>query len=399
MVTEDASLKILGFTYQFERALYRILTCEHSSAVFGIETEDDVVEKITFEDGKVHILLEQDKHSVETSGQPYQDSSKNLWHTIHIWLEAMKETRETYSQATYCLVTNKKVGEKTLATMLSEASSEEEVSSAISELRSHATSLGDKVKIIAEQALAYPEDDLKFLIKNIELLDNHGTRSGLPLKEASIQLLHIPAEIKDCEIDIYCSLLGLLIDTCSTAWKTKQPVALTKNIFANLRHIEIRKAKLKSFVEQPFFQTKFQEHLSKDNKDHLFIRQLSSIGMKVEGCNDALRDYWAFYSERVRLQKLGEVSPSDWDARNDMIYNRWVQLKNLAELDLDETASKTKFFRDVYKGTMDANYKASLGEYQTEHGYFTAGNYHDLANSPHQHTFIHWHNDFKSFKE
>ncbi|HGJ6192767.1 TPA: hypothetical protein ACJXMH_002461, partial [Salmonella enterica subsp. enterica serovar Kinondoni] len=197
MVTQEASSKFLGFLYQIERALYRIFASEHNSAIFGIETADDVVEEISFDDGQLHVSFEQDKHTLGTSGQPYQDSSKNLWHTIHIWLSAMKGAREKYEEITYCLVTNKNVGENTLANLFSTAQTDEQIKAALGELRKQANTITGEVKEIAEQVLSYSEDDLEFLIKNIILLDNHGTNSGLSIKSATINLLHLPSEIKE----------------------------------------------------------------------------------------------------------------------------------------------------------------------------------------------------------
>lgn len=115
MITQEASSKFLGFLYQIERVLYRIFSSEHSLAVFAVETADDVVEEITYSNGKLHIIFEQDKHSIALNSQPYQDSNKNLWHTLHIWLSTIDEYKNKYEKITYCLVTNKSVGEKTLA--------------------------------------------------------------------------------------------------------------------------------------------------------------------------------------------------------------------------------------------------------------------------------------------
>ncbi|HCC5837225.1 ABC-three component system protein [Citrobacter farmeri] len=396
MVTKEASAKIVGFLYQMERALYRIFSNEHDSAVFGIETADDVVEEILFENGHWHVAFEQDKHASGTQSQPYQDSSKNLWHTIHIWLNAMKEVREKYNKITYYLVTNKTVGSNNLATILSEAKTEEQINSALVILKEQANAINGKVKDIAVHVLSYSEEELKFLIKNIELLDNHGTHSGIPLKQATINLLHIPTELKSQEETIYQTLFGFMIDQCLSAWKVRRSVELTKGPFSNLRDAEISKIKRRNFIDQPIFDTEYKKFMDNDNTEHLFIEQLQYININTEQCNKALEHYWAFHAERVRLEDTGEIPLSAWRARDYALYERWEQIKNNIEVTGDKNNS-IESSQEIYTKTL-SDYKANLNGMPTEYLYFTRGNYHNLANYSENETFIHWHSNFKDHK-
>ncbi|WP_233965947.1 ABC-three component system protein [Pectobacterium polaris] len=397
MVTKEASPKIVGFLYQMERALYRIFSNEHNSAVFGIETADDVVEEILFENGHWHVAFEQDKHASDTQPQPYQDSSKNLWHTVHIWLDAMKESREKYNKITYCFVTNKTVGTNNLATILSEAKTEEQINTALAILKEQANTIGGKVKEIAVQVLRYPEEELKFLIKNIELLDNHGTISGIPLKQATINLLHIPTELKSQEETIYQTLFGFMIDQCLLAWKARQAVELTKGPFSNLRDAEISKIKRRNFIDQPIFDTEYKKFMDNDDSDHLFIQQLQHININTEQCNKALEHYWAFHAERVRLEDTGEVPLSAWRARDYALYERWEQIKDSPSIVKTGNNNPIELSQEIYTNTLN-NYKANLNGIPTDYIYFTSGNYHKLANSSENEMFIHWHSNFKIHK-
>lgn len=398
MVTQEASSKFLGFLYQIERALYRIFASEHDSAVFGIETADDVVEEISFNNGQLHVSFEQDKHALDISGQPYQDSSKNLWHTLHIWLSTMKGAREKYEEISYCLVTNKNVGANTLANLLSKAQTDEQIKIALGELRKQADAITGAVKEITKQVLNYSEDDLNFLVKNIVLLDNHGTISGLETKRATINLLHLPSEIKKHSETIYQSLLGLIVDKCQSAWKAKQPIELTKEPFFNLLHAESSKIKRRNFIDQPMFKTSYKEYLENDGTSHTFIKQLQDIGQSADACIHALSNYWAFYAERVRLLDIGEVSPSAWEDRDDELYNRWLNIKFSLPESENTHEKKLSYFQKIYSETMSPNYKASLDGNDTDNSYFTIGNYHELANNPEKKSFIYWHNSYKKHK-
>ncbi|MFJ5429771.1 ABC-three component system protein [Pectobacterium actinidiae] len=399
MVTKEASSKIVGFLYQIERALYRIFSNEHDSAVFGIETADDVVEEISFNNGNFHVSFEQDKHSLDASGQPYQDSGKNFWHTLHIWLSTMKDSREKYEKISYCLVTNKSVGENTLANSLSKAQTDEQIKLALGELRKQSNAITGAVKEIAEKVLSYSEDELKFLIKNIILLDNHGTISGLDTKPATISLFHLPSDVKEHAEKIYHSLLGLIVDKCQSSWKIRKPVELTKEPFFNLLYAEINRIKRKNFIDQPILKTSYREYLDKDKASHIFIEQLQYIGKNIESCNNALLNYWAFYAEKVRLQDTGEIPLSAWEDRNDELYHRWMNIKMNSSDPENTHKNKMNKFKKIYSDTMNPDYKASLDGNETSNSYFTIGNYHALANGPERELFVHWHDNYKRIKD
>jgi hypothetical protein len=397
MVTEEASPKIVGFLFQIERAMYRIFSSENNTCVFGIETADDVVEEITLDNGQWHVFFEQDKHALSTRPQPFQDSSKNLWHTLHIWLSAMEHAREKYSEITYCLTTNKPVGINSLAYIISNAKTKEEIELALATLKQQASIITGKVKQITSSVLSYSDEDLKFLIKNIELLDNNGTHSGVAPKQATINLLHLPSEVVEQSETIYRSLFGFMCDLCISAWKNKIPAELTKRPFSNLLNAEIQKIKRRIFIDQPIFNTEFKKFMENDNSEHLFIKQLQCIGLNTDSSNKALKEYWAFYAERVRLQITGEIPSSAWEDREYELYERWEQAKEHLEIMECDTQSISAL-KKIYTNTL-GNYKASLNGHPTNYFYFTTGNYHDLAKSPHKETFIYWHDDFQHFKE
>lgn len=398
MITQEASSKFLGFLYQIERVLYRIFSSEHSSAAFSVETTDDVVEEITYRNGDRHVIFEQDKHSIALNGQPYQDSNKNFWHTLHIWLSTINDYKNKYEKITYCLVTNKFVGEKTLAKKISIAENDEDIIKAIKELKNQAATISGKTKEIAEKVINYSEGDLKYLIKCIILLDNDGTTSGESLKKATINLFHLTSECNEHADHLYQTLIGFIVDKCQISWRKKEPVLLTKDPIFKLLDNEINKIKKRKFTEQPFFKTSFQEYLNNDNnsKKHMFIEQLQSIGHNTDACNLALKNYWAFYSEKIRLQEAGETPISAWEDRDDQLYNRWVNI-NLNTM-VDNNGKDLSHYQKIYSKTVNPDYNSPINGHETTNSYFTIGNYHALANDSESDCFIYWHDNYKKGK-
>lgn len=394
MVTVGAGPKIAGYIFQFERALYRLFSSETKDSIVGIETDDDVVEIIYGSDGSVNIIFEQDKLSTQSSGHPFQDSSKNLWHTLHIWLYAMKDAREKYNNISYCLVTNKEITTRAFAQKLGVANDENEIDVCIKEIRQRAAKATGKEAVSIKAVDGFSDQDLYFLIKNLKLMDEYATASGAEPKDATIQLFQLPTDLYAKGPDIYKNLLGFLIDECQTAWLAKKPLWIDKNVFTNRLHSDISAYRMERYIERPLLSTSYKELLKNNNCDHLFLKQLHQVGVPDKYCDRALAHYWGFYAERIRLKDEGDVLPSTWDARNELLHQRWQTIEENTMLETDEKTTEDALAKKILVKTMDVNYTAPLGSQATSHHYFTYGNYHDLANQPEHACFVYWHPSF-----
>jgi len=393
MVTAGAGSKIAGYTFQFQRALYRLISSETETTV-GIETDDDVTEIKRYSNGEIQIIFEQDKHSIKSSGHPFQDGSRNLWHTLHIWLDSMDSMRQKYKNISYCLVTNKEVTARAFATKLGGASKKSEIDECIKEIRARSSeakgSGADSIKAVA----GFPDDRLYFLIENLKLMDEYATASGVDPKEATIKLFQLPPDLNNKSQDIYSSILGLLVDTCQTAWIGKQPVWIDKSAVTLRLHSEISAHRMTRYVDRPLMSTPFKDLLNKNGNDHLFLRQLQQLGINNEACDRALCHYWGFYAERVRLQEQGDVLPTAWNDRDEQLHQRWQTIGDNVKLEADSSVNEEVLNKKVLVNTLDPDYLAKLGMNDTNNTYFTTGNYHDLANKPEHACFVHWHSSF-----
>lgn len=394
MATQEASSKIAGYIFQVERALYRLFSSEVAATTVGIETDDDVVEISKDETGELLIKFEQDKHAIQEVGQPYQDSSKNLWHTLHIWLEAMQEVRKKYANVTYCLVTNKSIPISTFAMALGKAKDDIAINKCIIRIRQTAKTATGKVAKTIKAVAAYSDDDLRFLIKNLQLMGDFGTVSGETPKAATIQLFHLPSDIAAKGPDIYQSVLGLLVDACQEGWKKKQPVWIAKDVVAGRLHSEVAQHRMARFVDQPLFSTSYKQYLNTNGDSHHFLKQLQRLGASTTMCANALSHYWGFYAERVRLRSEGEILPTAWNERNSLLHERWAMHRDTVKLEADPSAGDDKLGIQIFAKTIDGNYLAPLGLHTTSNPYFTSGNYHDLANQPSHEYFVYWHSEF-----
>ncbi len=164
---------------------------------------------------------------------------------------------------------------------------------------------------------------------------------------------------------------------------TKQSATFNKAPFTNRLQKEVIAHRRKRYVEQPFHSLALQEYLSQNHKDLAFLRQIERIGLTKRDWERALNDYWGFYAERVRLREIGEILPEEWTTRDEALHRRWEDICDAHE----ETQSRQ---RDIYSSTVKGDYHGPLGSSRSAHAYFTAGNYHALANGENARWPLHW---------
>ncbi|KWA05431.1 hypothetical protein WL26_24085 [Burkholderia cepacia] len=421
-IDTNAAPTIVAFTFQFERALYSLFLGHSKRTQIGIETLDDVAELTRNADGSVDARLEQDANTVQSAGQPFQDSSYKLWHTLRVWLSHINALRAKYSDVQFCLVTNAKVPEKALARVLSDAKSDAQVAAAVSALRAQAHAVVAKkkpkatansasqtktktkkissAKAEAEAVLNHDDDDLSYLVRGLELLDNGGTNSISQPREATIELFQLPSALVSQGEEVYRYLLGIAVDTCRQAWTAGKTAWLSPQAFRDHLHNERDRRFLYRYLDRPMMHVDFRNLVAKGGREFFFLKQLSRLDIPPKIIDRHLEKYWAFYVERVRLEKEG-FNHVDWEAREDSLHQRWQDCRDNAVMESMTRAGTTPEevgVRTLTK-TLDENFKAALGRHETGNSYFTHGHYHQMANEPDGRFFVYWHPEYGSRKD
>ncbi|QXB47205.1 ABC-three component system protein [Acinetobacter seifertii] len=395
MVNQDASTKILGYIFQFRRALFLLFSSPKKNPIVSIESLDDVALMTIDENGKLHVNLEQDKHTVNEKTNPFQDKSKNLWRTLLIWLDSLEETKSKYDEVYYSLVTNVEVGDNSLVNKISMANSEEEIDECISLMNKIKEEIveGKGNGEIIEKVLKHDISALKFIIKNTNLIANAGLdNKSDSLKETTINYFSIPPSLAEKEQEIYESIFGYLINLASDTWLKKESFFIDKNQVTTRLFTEKSARQSKKFLEQSLLSTNFKKYLEESDNNHLFLRQLNALNLKQSFCNQALEHYWGFYAEKVRLETEGEILPSEWIDRDENLHERWKLIFNKKSMFYEE--DDIVGCKEILNETLSEEYHAPIGGQNTSQIYFTLGNYHYLANNEKNNFYIYWHSLF-----
>ncbi|EEW4529274.1 TPA: ABC-three component system protein [Escherichia coli] len=394
-INSNASSSVCGFLYQFQRALFHIFTSVNQNSLVGVETLDDVATLSFDENQEVTITLEQDKYTGKDNFNPIGDRSHNLWHTLNIWLSNLNEYRSAYDEINFYLTTNILLPEDSLAKKISNTTSYEDVKNILSTIHSLAKNTkNEDIKNISE----YHMEDLTFVIKRIKVFDaSYLHEKSIDIRNQTIQYFQLHSSVVEYAEEIYEQLLGSLINKSFTKWENKEQAWHNVQFFRDQLHELQKKTPLVRYIDRDIFSEEFQHHMV-ENNDLNFIRQLANLELPESYIDEQLKSYFGFYAERVRLQNEGYVLPTDWESRERKLNTRWKNITQQIEIEeIDNPTPKEKAkFRKILTRTLTPDFKEKLGNYETNHIYFTHGHYHDLVNDTANPNNMHW---YKKIKE
>lgn len=389
MDNTEASASIAGYGYQFERALYRIFRSDHRKAIFGIETTDDVAEIIPTTNGTTSIL-EQDKHT-RTDKNPVQDSSKNLWNSLRNWLNKLEELKKEHTAIKFLLVTNGSVPKTALVTMLSNAKTDKEVIEARKALKAQAKKLTKEIKEIGSEVTAFDDESLKYVIANFELVQ---AMQADDLKEDILTALQLPSHLEKHDQLILDNLVGRLFNDCLEVWRKKDQFWTTSDAYFTRKQLLFELYTADDWTARSQDNTDYRKLMHEN--EHLmlpFMVQLREIGIMERTIEKEIGHYWASYSERSRLLKLGKVLNEDFDLLEEKFFKEWDGVRehyaNEESLPLEDFDAKDH--KKIYlKILPPANCEVSMGRLKAKHPYFYHGTHHHQVNDDGTKHPIHW---------
>lgn len=390
MDNTEASASIAGYGYQFERALYRIFHSSHRSALFGIETADDVEEIIPTATG-TKSRQEQDKLTLSDKN-PLQDSSRNVWNTLRNWLNKLKNSRAIHEEIQFILVTNAPVPEHSLIHSLASASSPEQVSKAITRLKTQARAISGTVGEIAAEVSAFDNESLSYVIENLELITDLDPAT---LKESMYAALQLPSGLDEHKDLILDSLTGYLFNSCLDNWRRKEPFWTNSEPLFNRKQILFDRFLNEAWTARKQDETEYKSLMELNRNLNLpFISQLKEIGILKSTIEKELGHYWAGYAERSRLLMKGKILPEHFDELEDNLQGRWDNLReaysNDNNIPLGEFSNQDH--KKIYiLTTTPADFRLAVGRFKSNHRYLYLGTYHHQANNDGTKYPVHWH--------
>jgi hypothetical protein len=384
LARHSASGTNAAFSYQFERALFWLAQSAAGAAV-GVETDDDVAVR----GADATRVLEQDKHSIQTDGEPFGDRCHDLWNTLSIWLEALDANEVAADTTLFLMVTNKVLPE-CLAKQIGRAQSEEHIDGCITALEAIAKKPPKHIALMIQRVVR-PESraNLRKLILRCELADGTQATAGQELRKQTIAHLQLPEWCLPIADSIADELLGWLHKIALAAWQEKKPAWIQREHFVNQLHAIINLRKRQITRERAEHLIPVGDDTIGQEKGRPFVKQLHLVTDDDTVADNAIRDFIRCNIEKSRLSAEGNITDDDWKSFETALFSRWEKIRARVIRMKKESPDEDIGFEIFTDATED--YREKLAGSDTEQVYLTSGTYHRLADM----IRVGWHPQFK----
>lgn len=343
----SAGSSAVGYLYQIRYALYLIL--KKIDLEISIERLDDVA----FESEGSPIELLQLKHHIN-QGANLTDGSSDLWKTIRVWSEAIKE-REIYLPGVMLsLVTTSAISENTISTLLKDDNKRDPIL-ACRKLVSYAQkSRSETNKSSYESFLSLESDQQLALVESIFILDS--TEGIVEVEDLIKRTLLLSTREKYID-SVYERLEGW--------WLNRSINHLVNGSQDTISGSEVR-TKLQDIIDQfrneslpidYLYDEPEQGDPIKDNR--VFVNQLKLINVSNVRIKHAIRDYYRASKQRSKWVSEELLSIEELIAYEKRLFEAWEEHFEI----VNETPYKHQNEQEfqergklLYNGLMQQNY-------------------------------------------
>lgn len=365
----DAPGQMLGYLFQIERVVFWLSELK-SGGFVGVECGDDIVVKKNV-NGENEVY-EQDKSSISKK-LPFADLSSDLWKTLAIWLNKIKDDSIDLDKCHFFMVSNRKIPTTRLVWKFSKAKENDELENCIKLLKETGAKHTGKLAPKIAEVLTFSDIQLKELIKKIQVFDNTSSKD-IMFKEGIRNNMKIG---KDVPFDnIYQNFIGWAFDNIVDCWNSKTEAWLEVDSFISLSNRLITQYLNRPFIEKTIENLPISSGDIKRHRTENFVKQLEKIDADDDEKIMAINDYLRASSEKTRFAKEANITIQDWKQFESNLIDRWNMISK-PTCKLSDSSDEKKGYEIYYK---TLTHKEKLCGIETEQNYTTRGAYHRLAN-------------------
>jgi len=373
--THSADGSFLGFLFQIERVLVW-LSDGFVDGKIGIETDDDVV--IQLKNGnEINYIYEQAKNA-QSRNIPFSDKSEDLWKTLSIWINAVKEQRINLDSAVFSAITNKKLPTKRLILELSETKKENKIQMdlLVQKLKTMALTLSKENQKFGKIVIDCDDKLLSKIIDKIVVLDGeyHHDRKMLKSKlKSNLSISNtLPFDL------IYNGLFGHVTNMIIDYWRKGEEAWIEVEYFNKLYNQLVAEFQQKSFLEKATQLLPVDNKQIDYNKKSLYVEQLKLINCEENEILEAIHDYLRSKSEKNRYAKEFEVTESKFLDYYEDLRQHWTSIARPRFKVKSQNLTSEEIGYEVFYQTI--LYKGKLNNQEPEQSYTYKGAYHHLTN-------------------
>lgn len=387
--TTDFSAKepALGYYYQIRYSLYLLLKGREkgNNTEISIEKLDD----IAIEDINSANLFQTKLHIKSIAD--LTNSSPDLWKTIRVWSNAIRNGKIDPDKTIFTLVTTARASDKSITNELCKNSEERDnvgILKTLEETIEKSKSDSNKSAYDAFNLLSKPQKEM--LVQNMNLLD-----SSLNMEDVRKKTLNelIFSATDRHLIPFYERLEGWWFNRCIEH--------LSRNN-ENIKFMEVRN-KIADIRDQfdkknlpiDIFNISINEV---DYDDRRFIKQLKLITIGKETLRNAISDYYRAFEQRSKWVREDLLNPHEEELYETRLHDDWKAKFDLMTDDLnsdseDELIKEGKnFYKSFYIKSVPQVYIRE----NVRDGFIIRGSCHMLSDDALSKKKIGWHPDFEN---
>jgi hypothetical protein len=402
-MSDSAKGPIVGFIFQFERALLMLAELVTSTDYISIEEVDDIAKHK--EDGTILVSI-QAKHSISNSGSTFGDTSYALWRTLELW--TLKLEQNIFDENTkFTCTTNKEIWNDSLLYRLKHVDADSNVAEINELLKAQneklktaekGTTIKETIKLV--KSVLSRETQLRLILKNldIEKIDSTKDRFLAKLNWTSDQVTNTQRDL------IYTSFFGWIFESSSAKWKNSEDARFTKQDFDN-KWFNIN---TNHSIKNAIFRTKEligaipdEEQKIAAKKGDLFVKQIEDIernqASKEQIIKRAIQDFLYHEIEVYYIIGQGNFTNMDFTKFLNECYDEWQRcyeqfvLKEISEYTDEEKNSIAINIYDTVMNKVEIKFQDNFS-FNQGNKYIKNGSFLKLSDEP----TIGWHPEWKS---
>ncbi len=389
----DASASALGYLHQ---CLYALLLGlqrdEEANLSISIEKLDDIAFHDDPSSPDLAKELLQVKHHIERTGG-LGDRSEDIWKTLRIWVEAVKNKQTDLDHVTLCLLTTSTPTNRNAIRLLSPDSSQRKTEEARSKLeKAGAASTSDVVANVYAEYMSLSETQRKKLFKAIYLLDSSAMAVELQAKIASAVRLAVEPQHRSAFVE---RLQGWWYQR--VVQHLSEPSNKPIPIEAIQRQIhEIRNQFRRECLPDDLLDREVPAEATPDDDDRVFVLQLVLIGLSPPRLRVAQEDQYRAFTQRSRWVKDKLIGMEEGTKFERRLIDGWNLKFLIMQDEVVEGVDDTRLARhgiNLYSWVeTEAPAQSSLWiRPQFQSAYMVRGSFHMLAND----LRVGWHPEYR----
>jgi hypothetical protein len=322
----SASASASGYLYQARYALWLLLGAEPDDEL-SIEQLDD----IAFEKEGTPTQLIQTKHHIKTTASLI-DTSIDLWKTLRVWSESLRDGIFRPSETILTLVTTGNAPDKSAASKLRPLpSTERNVSEALDILVRVANEKTVKSNEKGYDAfLDLTNTQRRALVNSIRILDS--SPNIIDTKNEILALLRVATRPK---------FLELVYERVEGWWFDKVINHLAGNLTANISYKELL-AKINDIQDEyrddnlpiEFLRAIAPEIDKLSDEERMFVEQLRLVAVQEPRIRHAINDYFKAFQQRSKWTREELLHCEEIELYEEQLINEWQRLHEIMKEDM-----------------------------------------------------------------